>query len=68
MIKLFTPIVSLTLALTTLADYAIAQKSADFQNLSLEDLLNVKITTVSKSSQSVGEAPATVIVIKCQTN
>jgi outer membrane receptor for ferrienterochelin and colicin len=64
--KLFTRIASITLGLTALADYAHAQNTQDFQTLSLEDLLNVKITTVSKSSQSVGEAPATVIVISAK--
>jgi outer membrane receptor for ferrienterochelin and colicin len=66
MTKFFTRIASMILGLTALADDALAQKTPDFQTLSLEDLLNVKITTVSKSSQSVGEAPATVIVISAK--
>lgn len=40
-----------------------AQEAPDFTNLSLEDLLNIKITTVSKTSQRAGEAPATVVVV-----
>lgn len=35
----------------------------ELESLSLEALLNVRITTASKMSQSTGEAPATVLVI-----
>lgn len=37
-----------------------------YENMTLEELLNVKITTVSKSSQNAGDAPASVIVINSQ--
>lgn len=40
--------------------------SRNLENLSLEDLLNVKITTVSKTSQKAGQAPATVIVVTAE--
>lgn len=40
-----------------------AQSNNQFESMSLEDLLNVRITTASKVSQKAGEAPATVIVI-----
>jgi outer membrane receptor for ferrienterochelin and colicin len=40
-----------------------AQSSSEFEDLSLQDLLNVKITTASKAMQKAGEAPASVIVI-----
>jgi outer membrane receptor for ferrienterochelin and colicin len=66
MTKLFMRFALLTLGLAAITDYAFAQKTPDFENLNLEDLLNVKITTVSKTSQSVGEAPATVIVISAK--
>jgi outer membrane receptor for ferrienterochelin and colicin len=66
MTKPFMRFALLTLGLAAIADYALAQKTPDFENLNLEDLLNVKITTVSKTSQSVGEAPATVIVISAK--
>ncbi len=37
--------------------------SADLTNMSLEDLMNVEVTSVSKKSQSIAEAPAAVSVI-----
>jgi outer membrane receptor for ferrienterochelin and colicin len=40
-----------------------AQSRSEFEELSLQDLLNVKITTASKATQKAGEAPASVIVI-----
>ena len=39
------------------------ENSDDLLDMSLEDLLNVDITTASKSSQSVNQAPATIFVI-----
>src|SRR5687768_2797000 len=35
----------------------------DFANLSLEDLMNVEVTSVSKQRQRVADAPAAVFVI-----
>lgn len=40
-----------------------AQDNTSFDKMSLEDLLNVKITTASKNLQKAGDAPATVMVI-----
>ena len=37
-----------------------------YEGLSLEELLNVKITTVSKSTENAGVAPASVIVISAK--
>lgn len=41
-------------------------KERSLERLSLEDLLNVKVTTVSKTSQKAGQAPATVIVVTAE--
>lgn len=38
----------------------------NLEGLSLEDLLNLKVTTVSKTSEKAGKAPATVIVISAE--
>jgi outer membrane receptor for ferrienterochelin and colicin len=38
----------------------------DLESLSLEALLNVKVTTVSKTSQKAEQAPATVIVVTAE--
>lgn len=46
-----------------IANQTFAQEATDINSLSLEDLLNVKVTTASKISQRAGEAPASVIVI-----
>jgi len=37
--------------------------TTDFNNLSLKDLLNIKVTTASRTLQELGIAPATVIVV-----
>lgn len=42
---------------------AASQPAADLTSLSLEDLMNVEVTTVSRQKQSVSEAPAAVTVI-----
>lgn len=43
--------------------HTFAQASPDLGSLSLEDLLNVRITTVSRTSESAGQAPASVVVV-----
>ena len=53
----------LTTVLLSLAGTGFSQTNARFENMSLEELLNVRITTASRVSQRAGEAPATVIVI-----
>ena len=40
-----------------------AQDFPDVTKISLEDLMNVKVTSVSKREQKLGEAPAAVFVI-----
>src|SRR6266404_4891074 len=37
--------------------------TADLTSMSLEDLMKVEVTTVSRQKQSIGEAPAAVTVI-----
>jgi outer membrane receptor for ferrienterochelin and colicin len=61
------PVALLTLGILTGAcTSTYAQNDKNFEKLSLEDLLNVKITTVSKTTQKAAEAPATVIVISAK--
>jgi iron complex outermembrane receptor protein len=40
-----------------------SQPAGDFANLSLEDLMNVEVTSVSKKTQAIADAPAAVTVI-----
>jgi iron complex outermembrane receptor protein len=40
-----------------------SQPAGDFADLSLEDLMNVEVTSVSKKTQSIADAPAAVTVI-----
>jgi iron complex outermembrane receptor protein len=42
---------------------AVSQPVDDLSNLSLEDLMNVDVTSVSKKKQSIADAPAAVTVI-----
>lgn len=42
---------------------SVAQVAADLTDLSLEDLMNVEVTSVSKKVQSIVQAPAAVFVI-----
>ena len=42
------------------------QKSANLSELSLEDLMNIKVVTASGSEQTVSEAPSTMMVITAQ--
>jgi iron complex outermembrane receptor protein len=52
------------LLLTLLAGVCLAQqKAADLTQLSLEDLLNVQVTTASKKEQKLAQIPAAVCVI-----
>lgn len=51
----------------TASNMAYSQKDArSLENLSLEDLLNMKVTTASKTLQNIGEAPATVIAVTAE--
>ncbi|MGV3507826.1 MAG: TonB-dependent receptor plug domain-containing protein, partial [Sphingobacteriaceae bacterium] len=59
----FKKIILATCCLFTASTAGALAQTADLESLSLEDLLNIKITTVAKSQQSAGEAPATVIVV-----
>ena len=43
-----------------------AQEDDDFAEMSLEDLMNIKVSTVSKKSQSISEAPAIITVITAE--
>ncbi|MGN6367675.1 MAG: TonB-dependent receptor plug domain-containing protein [Phycisphaerae bacterium] len=52
----------LSLDATTSPDNA-APGSPDLSNLSLEDLLNIQVTSVSKQKQRIGDAPAAIYVI-----
>jgi outer membrane receptor for ferrienterochelin and colicin len=52
--------------LTTGYGQADASQRSPLEELSLKDLLNVKITTASKTSQESDKAPATVIVITAE--
>lgn len=61
------PVISFLLFSFIAAPCAVlAQKAPDYGHMTLEDLLNVKVTTASKLSQRAGEAPATVIVITAE--
>jgi hypothetical protein len=40
-----------------------ANGSADLTSLSLEDLMNVQVTSVSKQSQKIADAPSAIFVI-----
>lgn len=60
------PILTASLILSTIifgSNLTHAQANNELENLSLKALLNVRVTTASKISQSAGEAPATVLVI-----
>ncbi len=43
-----------------------AQETQDLLNMSLEDLMNIEVTTASKSSQKSGMAPATITVVTAE--
>ncbi|MDX9848364.1 MAG: TonB-dependent receptor plug domain-containing protein [Tenuifilaceae bacterium] len=49
------------LFLTTLQVSAQVSEGVDLLDLSLEDLLNIEVTTASKRAQRISDAPATVI-------
>jgi len=48
---------------TNRAQQAAAQKPSDLTNLSLDDLMNVEVTSVSKREQKLLEAPAAIYVL-----
>ncbi|HPG26403.1 MAG TPA: TonB-dependent receptor plug domain-containing protein, partial [Myxococcota bacterium] len=54
---------ALLAVLSAAAPIAIARASSDLTQLSLEDLMNVEVTSVSKRSQSKLDSPASVHVI-----
>jgi len=57
---------SLAAFIAAIAPFAAAQStrpSGDLASMSLEDLMNVQVTSVSKSARSVSEAPAAITVI-----
>jgi outer membrane receptor for ferrienterochelin and colicin len=58
-------LISILLFVIALAgsSYTYGQEPSDLSNLSLEQLLNIKITTVSKTSERAGQAPASVVVV-----
>jgi outer membrane receptor for ferrienterochelin and colicin len=53
----------LTALLASTSNTSIGQSTPQFEKMTLEELLNVRITTASRVSQRAGESPATVIVI-----
>jgi iron complex outermembrane receptor protein len=56
---------ALAVLLLTLSGAAEGQKAArDLTEASLEDLMNIEVTTVSKKEQKLSQAPAAVFVIK----
>lgn len=63
--KILAGIILIAIAFSTAYSQSTAG-SRNLEHLSLEDLLNVKITTVSKTSQKAGQAPATVIVVTAE--
>jgi len=48
---------------TWAADTTASQPAEDLTSMSIEDLMKVQVTTVSRQKQSIGEAPAAVTVI-----
>lgn len=53
----------LLLAIALIVPEALSQQDSTLTNFSLKELLNLKVVTVSKTSQNLETAPATVIVI-----
>ena len=51
----------LSLLLLGINNLSAQVEDADLLNMSLEDLLNIEITTASKKAQKISDAPATVI-------
>lgn len=60
--KRFTILLAIALSFFSLKSNA-QSDTVDIYDLSLEELMNIKVTSVSKMSESVMEAPQTVIVI-----
>lgn len=61
--KLFTLIVVMATLFIPFSNVYSQDNSDNYLEMSLEELLNVQITTASKSSQSISQAPATIFVI-----
>ncbi len=54
---------SITMNVSLLAQDKEEQKGEDIEDFSLEDLLNVEITTASKQAQKISDIPASVVVV-----
>ena len=58
--------VSLLAATITLVPFATLADTFDLANTSLEDLLNIEVTSVTKSAQKLLEAPSAIYVITAE--
>src|SRR5580658_9327216 len=56
-------ILAITIIVIGWAETSRAQTVSELRSLSLEDLANIQITTVSKSTEPLSDAPAAVYVI-----
>jgi iron complex outermembrane receptor protein len=56
-------LIGLSFSLTAFAKDEVADAANDLTNLSIEELANISISSVSKSSESLSKAPAAVFVI-----
>ncbi len=64
--KIFTLFVVLATVFAPLSYIQAQEDSENYIDMSLEELLNVQITTASKSTQNISQAPATIFVITAE--